>query len=192
MSTLNTNDSSINEFQIINPNEDNNSSIKDDSCLVVSRTIINKNESFILKTQTNNCSQSRHVLCTTKPILDLSFKIGCYSKPLTLDLPAMISNHLTYELCLSVCANLKTKLAVINMNKCYCLNVEILQIRNLISNRTKFTAKDCGNPCSGMFNKSVKLYFKILLLRKSLKIMCLVIVNATMNDRDSFTLTIFC
>jgi hypothetical protein len=172
---------------MINPNEDNNSSIKDDSCLVVSRTVINKTGSFILKnTQINNCSQSRHVLCTTKPILDLSFKIGCYSKPLTLDLPAMISNHLTYELCLSVCGNLKTNLAVINMNKCYCLNIDILQIQNLISNRTKFATKDCGNPCSGMFNKSVELYFKILLLRKSLKIMYLVIVNATMNDRDSF------
>ena len=40
---------------MINPNVDNNSSIKDDSCLVVSRTVINKNGSFILKNvQTNN------------------------------------------------------------------------------------------------------------------------------------------
>ncbi len=31
----------------------------------------------------------------------------------------MISNHLTYELCLSVCENFKTNLAIINMNKCY-------------------------------------------------------------------------
>ncbi len=152
--------SSVNEFQLINPNEDNNSSINDDSCLVVSRTVMKKNGSSILKTtQMNNCSQSRHVLCKTKPILDLSFKIGCFSNPLTPDLPAMISNHLTYELCLFVCQNLKTNLAIININKCYCLNVDILQIQNLISNRTKFVTKDCGNPCSGMFDKSIFILF---------------------------------
>ncbi len=162
MSNVSINLSSTNEFQMINPNEDNNSSIKDDSCLVVSRTVIDKKGSFILKnTQINNCSQSRHVLCKTKPMFDFSSKIECYSRPLTLDLPAMISNHLTYELCLSVCQSLKTKLAVINMNKCYCLslNADILQTQFVISNVRKFSTKDCGNPCSGMFDKSILILF---------------------------------
>ena len=201
-SNANINTSSINEFQMINPNEDNNSSIKDDSCLVVSRTITDKNGSFILKnTQINNCSQSRHVLCKTKPMYDFSSSIGCYSKPLTLDLPAMISNHLTYELCLSVCQSLETNSAVIHMNKCYCVNADILQILTLISNHTKFATKDCGNPCSGMFDKSililffslklVKLYFNILLLRKSLKIVYLAIFCYSSFSFQSRSILIF-
>ncbi len=47
------NSSFINEFQMINRNEENNSSIKDDSCLVVSRTKMNKTKNSIIKKYSN-------------------------------------------------------------------------------------------------------------------------------------------
>ncbi|CAF2666053.1 unnamed protein product [Rotaria sp. Silwood2] len=142
--------SSINEFQMINPNEDNNSSIKDDSCLVLTRSVIDEKRSSILNnTQINNCSKPRHVLCRTMTVLGFNSQQSCYSKPLTLGLPAMISNHLTYELCLSVCRKLETNLAVININKCYCFNAAVSQMFDIQGNHAKYKTKECGNPCPG-------------------------------------------
>ncbi|CAF4131268.1 unnamed protein product, partial [Rotaria sordida] len=150
LSNVNINLSLIDEFQMINLNEDNNSSIPDDSCLVLIRTVIDEKGSSILKnTQINNCSKPRHVLCKEKSMLGFNSVQNCYSKPLTLGLPVMISNHLTYELCSSVCQILETDLAVINMNKCYCFDVTLLYIFDMKGNHAKYQKKDCGNPCPG-------------------------------------------
>ncbi|CAF3506525.1 unnamed protein product [Rotaria sp. Silwood1] len=151
MSNIDVNLSSINEFQMINPNEDSNSSIKNDSCLVLTRSITDekKRSTILSNTQINNCSKPRHVLCRTKSMLGFNSQQTCYSKPLTLGLPAMISNHLTHELCVSVCKTLRTILVVINMNKCYCVNTAILQIFDMEGIYAKYSTKDCGNPCPG-------------------------------------------
>lgn len=55
---------------------------------------------------------------------------------------------------MSVCQNLETNLAVIHINRCYCLTVDTLEIQSLKSNRTELLTKNCGNQCSGMFDKS--------------------------------------
>ncbi|CAF1411640.1 unnamed protein product [Rotaria sordida] len=155
VSNVDVNLSSINEFQMINSNDDNNSSIQDDSCLVLTRLIIDeKQRSSIFKnSQIHNCSKPRHVLCKARTILGYNSHQICYSKPSTLGLPAMISNHLTYELCLSVCGILKTSSAVINMNKCYCVDVAESLMIDIEGNHVKYRTKDCGNPCPGNQNE---------------------------------------
>ncbi|CAF1517105.1 unnamed protein product [Rotaria sordida] len=155
VSNVDVNLSSINEFQMINPNDDNNLSIKDDSCLLWTRSIIDEKQrsSILEKIQINNCSKPRHVLCRTKTMLGFNSPQICYTKPSTIGLPIMISNHLTHELCLSVCQTLKTNLAVINMNKCYCFDATRSQILDPKRNHAKYETKDCGNRCPGMFNK---------------------------------------
>ncbi|CAF0946670.1 unnamed protein product [Rotaria sordida] len=155
VSNIDVNLSSINEFQMLNSNDDSNLNIKNDSCLLWTRSIIDEKQrsSILEKTQINNCSESRHVLCRTKTILGFNSPQMCYTKPSTLGLPIMISNHLTYELCLSVCQTLKTNLAVININKCYCVDATLWQILDLRRDRTKYETKDCGNPCPGMFHR---------------------------------------
>ncbi|CAF2683234.1 unnamed protein product [Rotaria sp. Silwood2] len=155
VSNVDVNFSSINEFQMIKSNYDNNSSIQDDSCLVFTRSIIDEKQrrSILRNTQINNCSQPRHVLCKVKAIIGYSSHQICYSKPSTLGLPSMISNHLTHELCLSVCQTLKTNLAVINMNKCYCVNAHESLVIDNERNHVKHRTKDCGNPCPGNQNE---------------------------------------
>ncbi|CAF3964194.1 unnamed protein product [Rotaria sordida] len=155
VSNVDVNLSSINEFQMINPNDDNSLSIKDDSCLLWTRSIIDEKQrsSILEKIQINNCSKPRHVLCRTKTMLGFNSPQICYTKPSTLGLPIMISNHLTYELCLSVCKTLKTNLAVINMNKCYCFDATRSQILDPKRNHAKYETQDCGDPCPGMFNR---------------------------------------
>ncbi|CAF3311986.1 unnamed protein product [Rotaria sp. Silwood2] len=149
-SNIDINRSSVNEFQLIDLNEIKNSTRKNDSCLVFTRSVIDDEGSFILKnTQINNCSKPRHVLCTTKPIITHHSEKGCFHKPLTLGVPAMISNHLTYELCLSVCKGLKTNLAVLHVNKCYCFNAAYTWIAETSRNNSKHKKQDCGNPCPG-------------------------------------------
>jgi hypothetical protein len=152
--------SAINEFQMINPTENNDSSIIDDSCVISTRTINEEKERPMLKSNsTNNCSQPRHVLCETKTLIDRNFQQGCFRKPLTLDLPALISNRLTYELCLSICQELQTKLAVIHINKCYCLNGFTSRTFNLTADLGKYQKLDCGYVCSGMFQMNSLIYF---------------------------------
>jgi len=135
---------------MINPTENNNLSITDDSCIISTRTVNENDERPILKSiAMNNCSQARHVLCETQTLLVRSFQQGCFRKPLIFDLPALVSNRLTYELCLSVCRELQTKLAVIHINKCYCLNGVTPKLFNLTVDFQKHQKQDCGNPCSG-------------------------------------------
>ncbi|CAM4915861.1 unnamed protein product [Rotaria socialis] len=112
------NSSSISEFQMINSNENNNSTIGDDSCIVVTRPVLDQQGISILKTtQIHNCSRPVHVLCKSRTKISIPFRPVCYDKPLTLGLPAMISNYLTHELCLSVCKELTVDVAVVQMNK---------------------------------------------------------------------------
>ncbi|CAF2059180.1 unnamed protein product [Rotaria magnacalcarata] len=146
--------SSINEFQMINPNENNNSTMKDDSCIVVTRPMVDKQGSSILQTtQINHCSKPIHVLCRTKTKLAVPLHPVCLEKPLTLGLPAMISNYLTHELCLSVCKKLAVKVAVLHMNKCYCFNYALARSSILKPSYEKHQKQHCGNPCPGNQNE---------------------------------------
>lgn len=146
--------SSIEEFQMIKSNENSNTSTKNDSCLISKRTLTDEADTLaITNTPTSNCSKPRHVLCEMKSITLESFREGCYSKPATLGSPALISNHLTHELCLSVCQELKTITAVIHINKCYCLNTPTSKLLNTTVNRLKYEQKKCGDPCPGMLDK---------------------------------------
>ena len=131
--------------------EDNNSSTNDDSCFVFTRSEMNEQRSSIVKAnQVKNCSKPRHVLCRIQSMLGYHSMKACFNTPLTLDLPAVISNHLTYELCLSVCGNLGSDIAVLNINKCYCFNVGYQQMASIRRNHAKYNIMDCGKPCSGM------------------------------------------
>ncbi|CAF1003222.1 unnamed protein product [Rotaria sordida] len=149
-SNININRSSMNEFQLIDLNVINNLTRKNDSCLVFTRSMIDDKESSILNNiQINNCSKPRHVLCRTKPIIARNFEIGCFHKPLTLGVPVMISNLLTFELCLSICKELETNIGVLHMNKCYCFNAAFTWIAEITRNHSKHKKYDCGNPCPG-------------------------------------------
>ncbi|CAF4389375.1 unnamed protein product [Rotaria sp. Silwood2] len=143
--------SPINEFQMINPSEKKNLSEIDYSCIIAIRASIEEKGNPILNTtQINNCLKPKHVLCETKTLLVHNFQQRCFSKPITLDLPAFISKYLTYELCLSICQGLQTTLAVININKCYCLNGYASKVFNFTKDRVEYLRQDCGNPCPGM------------------------------------------
>jgi hypothetical protein len=162
---------SINEFQMINPTEMNNSSMTDNSCVISTRTVIETDERPILQnTQMDNCSKARHVLCETKTLLVQNFQQGCFRKPLTLDLPSLISNRLTHELCVSVCRELQTKLSIIHINKCYCLNGITSKVLNLTEDLRNYQQNSCGNPCSGMLIKSIELSIRGHLYRSVQKI----------------------
>jgi len=142
--------SSVYEFQMINPIENNNSSITDNTCVISTRILNQEEERPILKSiSANNCSQPRYVLCETKTLIVPNFQQGCFRKPLILDLPALISNRLTYQLCLTVCRELQTKLVIIHINKCYCLNGFVSKKFNLTADLGEYQKQDCGNPCLG-------------------------------------------
>jgi len=135
---------SINEFQLIESNENKS------TCVIIQRLISEEEEKPLLKSiSTNNCSQLRHVLCETNTIIIQNFQYACFIKPKILDLPALISNQLTHELCLSVCQQLQTKLAILHINKCYCLNGANPYVLNITTDFQKYRQKDCGNACSG-------------------------------------------
>ncbi|CAM4840777.1 unnamed protein product [Rotaria magnacalcarata] len=153
--------SSVNEFQMMNLNQTNNSTIKDDSCIVVTRSVTDRKESSILKTaQINNCTNSRHVLCKLSTLVAVPYHQGCFDKPLTLGLPAIISNYLTHELCSSTCRRLETNLAVVHINKCYCLNsFRISLLDFILTSHEKYKKNTCGNPCPGMFQYLILLFF---------------------------------
>jgi hypothetical protein len=138
---------------MINSTENNNSNLTIDSCVISTRVITEERERPLLKSDSsNNCSQARHVLCATKTLIVRNFQQGCFQKPATLDLPALVSNRLTFELCLSVCQELQTKLAVIHIDKCYCLNGFTSRVFNLTVDLGKYQQQNCGNPCSGRFS----------------------------------------
>lgn len=143
---------SINEFQMINLNENNHSTVKDDSCILSTRSVIDEKESSVISNaQMNNCSTPRHVLCKTRSPAFRSHE-HCLSKPLTLGLPTMISNYLSHELCVTICIDLMTNLAVLNKNKCYCLNVDYSKMVNKRLFYEKYRTKNCGNFCPGRLN----------------------------------------
>jgi hypothetical protein len=145
---------------MINPNENNNSTIKDDSCIVVTRPVLDQQGSSTLKTtQINNCSKPVHALCRTKAEPGEKLHPVCYDKPLTLGLPAMISNYLTHELCLSVCKELELNAAVLHMNKCYCFISALAYSSILKSSHEKYQKQHCGNPCPGMFKCLMLMLF---------------------------------
>lgn len=145
---------SINEFQMINPSENKNNSLNDDSCVISERSSVEVEERPIVKIiSEKNCSTAKHVLCETNTLIVQDFQQGCFRKPSILDLPALISNRLTYELCLFVCKELQTKLAILHMNKCYCLNGISSKAFNLTDNLGKYQKKACGNICSGIFDR---------------------------------------
>ncbi|CAF3238530.1 unnamed protein product [Rotaria socialis] len=104
-------------------------------------------ENYIIKNiQINNCSKRRRVLCKADPFIVQS-EHRCFRKPLTLGLPAIISNYLTHELCLSVCKKLELNAPVININKCYCFHVDHFWIYDFVRANTKNGKKNCANPC---------------------------------------------
>jgi hypothetical protein len=146
----------IDEFQMISPVENNSLSITDDSCLISTRTGSKAEERPVLRTVTTaNCSQPRYVLCETKGLIVHSFDQGCFRKPLTMDLPALISTKLTYELCLTVCRGLDTSFAVIHINKCYCFNGYASEKFKLTVDLGLYQRGTCGDPCSGMLDAAV-------------------------------------
>ncbi|CAF4155070.1 unnamed protein product, partial [Adineta steineri] len=134
----------INEFQMANVD---NSTGKNDSCLVFTRSVIDN--SIVTSTSIDNCSKSRHVLCAIKPIMGSNSLFGCFPKPLALGVPAVISNHLTYKLCLSICQRLKTKLAILQTNRCYCINHGTTWLNETTRNNVNYEKVHCGNPCPG-------------------------------------------
>jgi hypothetical protein len=137
---------------MINSIETNSSNVTNNSCIVATRTIVEDDERPILKNnEMNNCSTTRHVLCVTKTLIVRNFQYGCFRKPITLDLPALISTRLTYELCLSVCQELQTKFAIIHIDKCYCSRSVNSKILNITADFAEYEQKSCGDPCSGRF-----------------------------------------
>ncbi|CAF0718155.1 unnamed protein product [Adineta steineri] len=146
----NTHHGAINEFHIIEVNENNTKSSKDNTCFLVTRSISEEEEKPILQgTPIINCSKPRHVLCETNTLIVQNFQTACLRKPKALDLPALISNQLTHELCLHICQELQTKLAVLHINKCYCLNGATPGLLNITTDFKQFQQKTCGNPCPG-------------------------------------------
>ncbi|CAF4368318.1 unnamed protein product [Rotaria socialis] len=146
---INISRSSINEFQMINLNENKNSTVKGDSCILSTRSVIDEKESSVISNaQMNNCSKPRHVLCKTRSPYFRAHE-HCLSKPLTLGLPTLISNYLSHELCITMCMDLKTNSVVLNKNKCYCLNADYSKMANNKLFYEQYRTKDCGNFCPG-------------------------------------------
>ncbi|UJR31253.1 hypothetical protein I4U23_018755 [Adineta vaga] len=148
--TVNTDHSAINEFQVIDSNDNNNSSYLKNTCVLITRSISEEEERPIIRNiPSNNCSKPRHALCETNTLVVQNFLYGCFSKPKALDLPALISDQLTHELCLSVCQELQTKLAILNLNKCYCVNGASPSLLNITTDFSKYEQKSCGKTCPG-------------------------------------------
>ncbi len=87
--------------------------------------------------------------CETNTLVVQNFQYACFKKPKSFDLPALISNLLTHELCLSVCQELQTKLAILHINKCYCINGANPNILNITTDFQQYKEKNCGNVCPG-------------------------------------------
>ncbi len=134
----------MNEFQVVNYEENKN------TCVIITRSNNEEEEKPIIKNlQTDNCTQPRHVLCETNTLVVQNFHSTCLKKPKIFDLPALISDHLTHELCLSVCQELQTKLAILHVNKCYCLNGARPNTINITTDFPEYQQKTCGDACPG-------------------------------------------
>ena len=135
---------SINEFQVINYEENKN------TCVVITRSVSEEEERPSLNTiQNDTCTQPRHVLCETNTLIVQNFQYACLKIPNIPDLPALISHQLTHELCLSVCQELQTKLAILHRNKCYCLNGASPNSVNITTDFPKYRQQKCGDVCPG-------------------------------------------
>ncbi|CAF3088507.1 unnamed protein product [Rotaria socialis] len=142
----------INEFQLIDASDNKTSN---NTCMIISRVIAEEEERpSIISQLKKNCTKPRHVLCDTNTLVVEKFQVSCFSKPYVLDLPALVSKtQLTHELCLSVCQELQTRLAILHMDKCYCLNGITNGVLNITVDFEKFRQKSCGNPCPGNTNE---------------------------------------
>ncbi|CAM4740124.1 unnamed protein product [Rotaria magnacalcarata] len=142
----------INEFQLIDAGDNETSN---NTCMIISRVIAEEEERpSIISQLKNNCTKPRHVLCDTNPLIVEKFQVNCFIKPHVLDLPALVSKtQLTHELCLSVCQELQTRLAILHMDKCYCLNGVASSVLNITTDFENFRQKTCGNPCPGNANE---------------------------------------
>ncbi|CAF1153247.1 unnamed protein product [Didymodactylos carnosus] len=148
---------SIYEYYVLDIKESvqNSSRSTDEKCMLVTRAsegyekpkITVSQLTDIFSTKRNNCSQPRHVLCETNPVVIKQSLYECFQKPFYMDLPALITNQMTHERCLSTCQELQTKLAIININRCYC--VANRNVMNITQNFQQYKAKLCGSPCSG-------------------------------------------
>lgn len=148
--TVNVSMGSIDEFQLLEVEEKRNVSVYRDSCLMVTRTINKEEEKPMIEpVALNNCSTPKHVLCETNTLVVQDFQYACLAKPLTLDLPALISQQLTQELCLSICQELQTKLAIVQIDKCYCLDGATPNLLNVTVDFDKYRQTNCGDPCPG-------------------------------------------
>ncbi|UJR19626.1 hypothetical protein I4U23_022760 [Adineta vaga] len=142
-SDLNNTHSSINEFQMIDAGSNY-------SCLVFTRSTTEHIEIDVLKkTSISSCSDPRRTLCKTKSIIGYNTLSGCFQKPLTTGLPSIISNHLTHQLCIASCRNLEAKLAIFQMNRCYCLNAGTIWLNKTSPIHSKYKKGHCGRPCPG-------------------------------------------
>ncbi|CAM4762601.1 unnamed protein product [Rotaria magnacalcarata] len=149
VTTIDMNRLSVNEFQMDNPRENNNSIVKDDSCIILTRSAIDEKESSVVRSiEANNCSKPRRVLCKTKSPFIQSHEL-CLSNPLTLGLPTIISNYLSHESCVTICQALKTNFAAMSVNKCYCINSNFPYSRSKNLTYEKYRTKDCGKLCPG-------------------------------------------
>lgn len=143
--TVDENHDSIDEFQISGANPNDNQ-----TCVHITRTVISEEERpRIDVNDPGNCSTPRHVLCETNTLIVQNFQYMCLKKPTSLDLPALISHDLTHEFCLSVCQEFQTKLAILHMNKCYCLNSAFSTALNITVQFDKHRQDSCGNVCPG-------------------------------------------
>ena len=135
---------------MINPSENKTSGINDDSCVIAMRVLYDDDERPLLQSNSSrNCSVPKNVLCETSTLIVRDFQQGCFRKPLLHDLPALISNRMRYELCLSVCQELQTKIAIVHVNKCYCLNGISARVFNLTADLIRHQKGSCGKVCSG-------------------------------------------
>lgn len=141
--------SSVNEFYMA---DSNNSISENGSCFVFTRSPADKTGNSIVKTiPADSCSKQRHVLCSTRAMkVRLTEKL-CFEKPLTLGPPNMVSNHLTFELCQLACSQLDTNSAILQTNKCYCINLPDSFMFKSYINSSIHRRQNCGKPCPGMF-----------------------------------------
>ena len=150
---------SINEFQAINYEDNKN------SCVVITRTMREEEERpFLNSNSSGDCTQPRHVLCETNTLIVQNFQYACLKKPKTFDLPALISTHLTHELCLTICQELQTKFAIIQIDKCYCLLGSNPSAVNISTDFTEYRQNLCGNVCPGekmrsFFSRKSSLFY---------------------------------
>ncbi|CAF1346534.1 unnamed protein product, partial [Didymodactylos carnosus] len=146
------------EYYVSDINDNNSSLVSDNKCMLVSRMsegdiqlpkITVAQLTLPLSTQRSDCTEPRHVLCETSPVFVERGIYECYQKPLVMDLPALITNQMTHERCLTTCQELQTKLAIISKNMCYCQTNDWAATVNVTRDFQRYKAKSCGNACSG-------------------------------------------